>query len=307
MLYLDANSRPAWSDGQPLPFGTLTFYAENTHELLDVYDADSLSSTLTNPVVADSAGDFPAIWLDASLRYGVKLEDRYGRLVYHVPAYRTPVTEGAFQYLDAQIRAVDGDGAPIPGATLTLTDDEDAVVSGYADPECTIPHTNPVVADAGGLFPAIYLPDPVSDEPEIIGQFSFIAGEGTASFVLWRGYHPEGYGDPSSISGFPIIGDLISISGFVGFVVLDVTIFISSTSGEGAIWFYFETEVEADAFEAYLLTKTFVRFDGEALVNFSSAGRSESIGGYGVGINIPSGATPYFYDNEAEVLVEILG
>ncbi len=164
MLHLSETSRPAWSDGSPLPFGTLTFYAENTHELLDVYDAEDLGAPLTNPVEADSDGIFPDIWLDATLRYGVALHDRYGRLIYHVPAYRTPVTEGAFKYLDAQIRSVDGDGRPIPGDTLTLTDDEEAVVSGYADPECTVPLTNPIVADAGGLFPAIYRPDP-QDEP----------------------------------------------------------------------------------------------------------------------------------------------
>ncbi len=291
MLHLSETSRPAWSDGSPLPFGTLTFYAENTHELLDVYDADSLGSTLANPVEADSDGIFPDIWLDATLRYGVALHDRYGRLVYHVPAYRTPVTEGAFKYLDAQIRSVDGDGRPIPGDTLTLTEDEE-VVSGYADRECTVPLTNPIVADAGGLFPAIYLPDPEGPPPEeltvtvgdswegeggvpnaVIGYYDSLntpAGAVSDGNVSNEGYFPglaiKGIYDVYTVEGNTINGFKVVVADFINatppaadlFASIEVNgeIFLvseatTSTFGDYREWFWEDDHAGFVADETY--------------------------------------------------------
>jgi hypothetical protein len=241
MLHLSEDSRPAWSDGNSLPFGTLTFYAENTHELLTVYDGEDMGTPLDNPVVADENGEFPEVWLNAALRYGVKLEAQDGRLVYHVPAYRIPPTEGAFKYLDAQIRVVDGDGIPVPGAEITLTDDDENVVSGYADPECTIPHTNPVVADAGGLFPPIYVPD-VEPEPEpgfgIDAELQQISGEdGATGFSVFGELGEFGIGSidaevanfgPSDEYTFLAIADIFDTA--IGWIT-DFDLFVVKASG----------------------------------------------------------------------------
>lgn len=154
MLYLSADAVPTDDKGQPLAFGIRTFYVEDTTTLTDVYDASDLSTALDNPQIADADGVFPDAWLDPSVRYGVKLEDQYGRLIYHVPWYRLIDSSDAFKYLEAQVRLVDGSGTPIPGGTISFSG---GTVVSYADVDCTIAQTVPVVADAGGLLPAIYL------------------------------------------------------------------------------------------------------------------------------------------------------
>lgn len=53
--------------------------------------------------------------------------------------------------------ALDLNGSPIPGARLTFflnkTNQLEAI---YTDPELTVAHTNPVIADVGGQFPSIF-------------------------------------------------------------------------------------------------------------------------------------------------------
>lgn len=51
------------SSGEALPNATLTFYATGTSTLQTVYSDNALAVPLSNPVVADSAGRFPAIFL----------------------------------------------------------------------------------------------------------------------------------------------------------------------------------------------------------------------------------------------------
>ncbi len=137
--------------GEPLPFGTLTFYAAKTLEPVPVYDSEALNSELDNPVEADSEGVWPDIWLDPEISYRVQLHDADGVLQYDCPQY-VPYEAGPFLYLDAQFRCA------VPGATLTFTLDDDPVAI-YADPQLQTPLQNPVQADAAGLFPAIYLED----------------------------------------------------------------------------------------------------------------------------------------------------
>lgn len=53
--------------------------------------------------------------------------------------------------------ALDLNGSPIPGAKLTFyLNKTSSLQAVYTDPELTVPHTNPVVADAGGQFPSIF-------------------------------------------------------------------------------------------------------------------------------------------------------
>lgn len=78
----DADSRDL--SGRALPFGRKTFYAARTTELAVVYADEALTTPLANPVVANSAGEFPDIWVDASLQYRVLLKDNADRLIYDI-------------------------------------------------------------------------------------------------------------------------------------------------------------------------------------------------------------------------------
>lgn len=55
-------------------------------------------------------------------------------------------------------RVLDANGNPLAGAKLeTWAANTSTPLATYRDVELTIPHSNPILADAGGLFPAIYL------------------------------------------------------------------------------------------------------------------------------------------------------
>jgi microcystin-dependent protein len=62
--------------------------------------------------------------------------------------------------LSAWFQAVSSTGAPYSGALLyTYTSGTTTPVATYSDSTRTTPHANPVVADASGVFPTIYLSD----------------------------------------------------------------------------------------------------------------------------------------------------
>lgn len=54
------------SNGEPISGSKLNFYAKGTTTRLDTYSDEPLTTAHANPVVADSAGRFAAIWLAAS-------------------------------------------------------------------------------------------------------------------------------------------------------------------------------------------------------------------------------------------------
>ena len=73
------------SAGDALPGAKLYFFATGTSNPKTVYLDSSLSTAATNPVVADSAGRFAALWLDTSAgAYTVKLTDSAGSQVWSV-------------------------------------------------------------------------------------------------------------------------------------------------------------------------------------------------------------------------------
>ena len=63
------------STGTPYPSAKLYFYTTGTTTLVTVYAASDLGSTLTNPVIADSNGLFPAIYLAPGATYKAVLKD----------------------------------------------------------------------------------------------------------------------------------------------------------------------------------------------------------------------------------------
>lgn len=74
-LFTSPRFRPLSISGEILPGATLTFYESGTTTPTDVYSDAGLTTPLTNPVVADASGEFPAIYLDPAVTYRALLHD----------------------------------------------------------------------------------------------------------------------------------------------------------------------------------------------------------------------------------------
>lgn len=66
------------SNGLPSPGAKAYFYVTGTSTPADVYTTSALTTAHANPVVADSAGRLPAIYLDPAVTYKVTLTDKDG-------------------------------------------------------------------------------------------------------------------------------------------------------------------------------------------------------------------------------------
>lgn len=86
MAELFTNPARATNTGNvPLPGAKLYFYTTGTTTPADVYTTSALSVAHSNPVVADSAGLFPAIYLDPEVTYRAVCKDSTGAItVYDV-------------------------------------------------------------------------------------------------------------------------------------------------------------------------------------------------------------------------------
>ena len=74
---------PSWmpaldSDGIPIPNARMFFYQNQTTTLATVYSDMTLTTPLTNPVEANSSGQFPAIWADDANLFSVTVDAPYG-------------------------------------------------------------------------------------------------------------------------------------------------------------------------------------------------------------------------------------
>lgn len=74
---------PSWmpavdSDGVPIPNARMFFYENETTTLATVYADMTLTTPLTNPVPADSSGQFPPIWADDANLFSVTVDAPYG-------------------------------------------------------------------------------------------------------------------------------------------------------------------------------------------------------------------------------------
>lgn len=75
---------PRDDNGVLMPAGVRTFYAAETTELVEVYDDDTLTTPLANPVIANEDGEFADVYLNPELAYRALLHDGSGRLIYDV-------------------------------------------------------------------------------------------------------------------------------------------------------------------------------------------------------------------------------
>lgn len=74
---------PGWmpaldNNGAPIPNAKAYFYLNETDTLASVYSDESLSVPLSNPVLANSSGRFPAIWASDAVTYSYSIDAPYG-------------------------------------------------------------------------------------------------------------------------------------------------------------------------------------------------------------------------------------
>ncbi len=143
------------SSGRPLAGATMTFWRSGTTAPATVYDEDGFK--LKQPIVTDSDGVLPDVYLDPDITYRVKFEDSRERLLFDVDPYLTDSS----LFRSPIYHARDNNERTLPGATLAFYEFNGTTPKDtYADGEGVAEHTNPVRADAGGFFPPIYLTTP---------------------------------------------------------------------------------------------------------------------------------------------------
>lgn len=123
---------PVNGNGDVLPGGKLFFYVSGTSTPLDTYSDNDLTTANANPVVANGAGLWPAIFL-APRSYKIILQDASGIQVWSADPY-TPAGSGTGS-------GVTYDTVAIARASYIRTDKKIISTNGYAVPG-DAPHAN---------------------------------------------------------------------------------------------------------------------------------------------------------------------
>jgi hypothetical protein len=101
-------------NGVPMAGALLQFYLTGTTTPANVYASSALSTALSNPVVADSGGLFPAIYLDPTVVYRCQLLTSASVLVKDID----PVSEGVVEATQTQVNAGSATGIYVSPAKL---------------------------------------------------------------------------------------------------------------------------------------------------------------------------------------------
>jgi hypothetical protein len=91
-----------------------------------------------------------------------------------------------------RLQITDANGEPCPGAQLHIAGAKREVMSLYADAEHTIPLPNPVVADAEGMLPVIYL-----------DSSSFDCMASSDNRILWSYFDCKGFAWGNAAAALP--------------------------------------------------------------------------------------------------------
>jgi hypothetical protein len=102
------------ANGAPMAGAQLQFYQTGTTTPTPVYSSAALSTPLSNPVVADSGGLFPPMWLDPTVTYRVQLLTAAGGLVQDID----PAAESVVEATQAQVNAGTATGVFVSPAKL---------------------------------------------------------------------------------------------------------------------------------------------------------------------------------------------
>ncbi len=131
--------QPRGPAGAPLPSARYTFYEAETAVLTDIFADEALTLPLDNPITANSAGEFPDIWLDAFKCVRVILQERSGVLVFDLQQYQfrtdilppsAPVLSGALNDddIDLSWTASTSEFGTVAGYRLYNADDDSLIV-----------------------------------------------------------------------------------------------------------------------------------------------------------------------------------
>lgn len=139
--------------GRALPFSTLDFFDAGTSAPADVGDDDGHFE-------ADADGIFEAITLETGIAYRVVHKTADGVLVYDVDPYLCDCDDIAPQFRSPIQRARFANGRIAPGAELhSFEPDGTTPLNLYADAALERPLSNPVRANAAGIFGPMYADD----------------------------------------------------------------------------------------------------------------------------------------------------
>lgn len=119
MLFVLPKQVLIYNDGTPIPQGKAYFYLAGTSTLSAPFTTSALSVTHPNPVVAGEDGVLPAIYLDPTLTYKVKVTDSAGTLVYETDDYNTvedALTQASLGEILHPISDAEEDAAVIPSS-----------------------------------------------------------------------------------------------------------------------------------------------------------------------------------------------
>ena len=145
-------------DSTIYPGGLLHVFEPGTSNRVSLYADVDLSVPISNPVIADVAGFFQAVYVDPTSEYDVQITDGIGNVI---------IEEEYFIPLNSPLSLVDHDprsasGAPLPLAQYTFYLASTTILADvFADEGLSVPLDNPVVADSSGHFPQIWL-DPIN-------------------------------------------------------------------------------------------------------------------------------------------------
>jgi hypothetical protein len=89
------------ANGVPMAGALLQFYVTGTTTPTPAYASATLGTALSNPVVADSGGLFPPIWLDPTVTYRIQLLTSAEVLVQDID----PAAESVVEATQAQVNA----------------------------------------------------------------------------------------------------------------------------------------------------------------------------------------------------------
>ncbi|HEY5072066.1 MAG TPA: hypothetical protein VII63_08545 [Caulobacteraceae bacterium] len=183
--------RAADANGAPINGAQLQFYLTGTTTPTNVYTSSSLGTPLSNPVVSDSAGLFPPIYLDPTVTYRMQYWNAIGGLVKDYD----PLSSGVIEATQAQVNAGAATGVYVSPAKLAGWTGI-ATALGYTplnkagDTATNLIIANSVLATAS----AGYLGAPVNEQD---GVYAFVAGD---AGKLVR--HNSGAGHAWTISPF---------------------------------------------------------------------------------------------------------
>lgn len=102
------------ANGAPMNGAKLQFYLTGTTTPANVFTTNALSTPLSNPVVSDSAGLFPPIYLDSTVIYRAQLQTGGGSLVMDID----PVNGGYIEATQVQVDAGLATGVYVSPAKL---------------------------------------------------------------------------------------------------------------------------------------------------------------------------------------------